>query len=174
MLSEGARIATLDDVERLVELAEGCRAELAPLRGGTLWALHDAPGEPHRDRFAAQIAARDGRANVWCGTLDESVVGLAAATVEQLRDGRRLAIVEELYVEPGAREMGVGESLVNAVVAWAEAAGCVGVDASVLPGSRAAKNFFEGMGLTARSITVHRPLIRPVPDPSETGPAQGQ
>lgn len=172
MVSEGARPATLDDVERLVELVEACRAELARLRGGVLWARHDAPGEPHRDRLAAQIAAPDDRAKVWCGTLDESVIGVAATEAEPLRDGRLLAVVEELYVEPGAREMGVGEALMGEVMAWANAAGCVGVDASVLPGSRAAKNFFEGLGLTARSITVHRSLVAPGSDEAELAPGR--
>jgi hypothetical protein len=46
----------------------------------------------------------------------------------------------------------------DAIVAWAEAAGCVGIDSLALPGNRETKNFFETFGLVARAIVVHRPL----------------
>jgi hypothetical protein len=45
-----------------------------------------------------------------------------------------------------------------AIVESAEEAGCFGLDALVLPGNRATKNFFEASGLTARAIVVHRSL----------------
>ena len=36
--------------------------------------------------------------------------------------------------------------------------GCVGVDSFALPGHRAAKNFFEESGFTARAIVMHHAL----------------
>ena len=78
--------------------------------------------------------------------------------VEQLRSGARLGVVTDLFVEePDAREVGVGEVLVDTLVEHCRAAGCIGVDAAALPGHRAAKNFFETHGFTARALTMHQP-----------------
>ena len=52
----------------------------------------------------------------------------------------------------------LGEALMNAVLGWCRDKGCRGVDSLALPGNRAAKNFFESFGLTARQILVHRSL----------------
>ncbi len=60
-------------------------------------------------------------------------------------------------MEDGARAVGVGESLIECVLAFTAEQRCVGVDALALPGHRAAKNFFEGSGFTARAIVMHRP-----------------
>jgi len=67
-----------------------------------------------------------------------------------------LGVVDDIYVEPQARGVGVGEVLMNAVVDWCHGKGCAGVDALALPGNRETKNFFETFGLTARAIIVHR------------------
>jgi hypothetical protein len=44
------------------------------------------------------------------------------------------------------------------LVAFCAGRGCVGIDALALPGHRAAKNFFEESGFTARAIVMHRSL----------------
>jgi GNAT superfamily N-acetyltransferase len=95
---------------------------------------------------------------VLVGTLDESIVGYASAEVELLRDGRKLAVVHELFVEPPARQAGVGEELMGALLAWANEQECAGADATALPGNRATKNFFEANGFTARLLVMHRDL----------------
>jgi GNAT superfamily N-acetyltransferase len=59
---------------------------------------------------------------------------------------------------PDARSVGVGEALMDLIVAWCEQRRCVGIDAHALPGNRATKNFFETFGFKARLLTVHRPL----------------
>ena len=54
-------------------------------------------------------------------------------------------------MEPEAREVGVGELLLDTVLRWAEARGCFGIDSIVLPGNRETKNFFETAGMVART-----------------------
>jgi len=78
--------------------------------------------------------------------------------IEGLRSGRPLGVLSDIYVEPDGREVGVGEVLVDAVVAWCTERGCVGVDALALPGNRSTKNFFETFGFTARALVVHKAL----------------
>jgi GNAT superfamily N-acetyltransferase len=153
---EACRPATADDIPRVVELAELMRAELGAMRGGALWLEREAWPEPLTDTYRALCTRDDALLAV--GTFDDVVVGFGAVVVEQLRSGARLGVVTDLFVEPPAREVSVGEVLVDALVEHCRAAGCIGVDAAALPGHRAAKNFFETHGFTARALTMHRRL----------------
>jgi GNAT superfamily N-acetyltransferase len=153
---EAARAATPADVPRLAELAADAIAELTATKGGALWARREARSQPLDEGLAADLA--DPACCVLTGTLDDTVMGYAVARRETLRDGAPLAVLTDIYVEPGCRGVGIGEALMGAIVAWAEAAGCVGIDSLALPGNRETKNFFESFGLVARAIVVHRPL----------------
>jgi GNAT superfamily N-acetyltransferase len=148
----GSRRATPHDVPVLDELATAALAELLPTRGGALYARREARARPLMELLDDEVAL------VLAGLIDDAVIGYAAATQEELRDGSRLAAVSDLYVHPEARGVGVGEALMVDIVAWAAERGCIGVDAMVLPGNRETKNFFETFGLTARALVVHRPL----------------
>ncbi len=159
-----ARPAVPADTPVLAALHAAAVAEKRDQRGGDLWAVHDAqPGPPVAPSEGA--GAGDEDTLVLAGEFAGAVVGYARARAVGLADGRRLAVIDELYVEPDGREVGVGECLMDALLAWAEGLGCCGIDAVALPGDRATKNFFEAHGLIARSITVHRPLgARPGPE----------
>lgn len=158
---EGARPAAARDVARVAELARLMRAELLAMKGGAMWVEREARSEPYETAYAALIADDD--AHVVVGTIDEAVVGYAVVVVERLRSGERLGRITDLFVEPGARAVGVGEGLKDALVAYCEDRRCIGIDALALPGHRAAKNFFEESGLTARALIMHRSL-RPAAD----------
>lgn len=153
---ESARPAAEADLDRVAELATSAVAELAAEKGGAMWRRREARPEPVRDGLAAALCDPDQRLVVGC--IDDVVVGYGAVRVERLRDGGRLGVVDDLYVEPGARGIGVGEAMMDDLIAWCEAAGCDGVDSLALPGTRATKNFFERFGLVARAIVVHRRL----------------
>ncbi len=153
---EGARAATADDIPVIAEFARALRAELRALRGGALWATRDAMAEPLDDAFRALLVRDD--ACVVGGTIHDVLVGYGVVMIEPLRDGTRLGVVTELYVEPGARAVGAGEAIAGILVEFCERAQCIGVDATALPGHREAKNFFERAGFTARALTMHRRL----------------
>lgn len=153
---EGVRPATAEDVPAIAALAEALRAELTPMRGGRIWAGREA--RPGRfDEICSALLADPG-ACVVAGTIDEVVVGFGIVVVETLSDGARLGVVTELFVDPEARAVGVGEAMLGAMVAFCSEQGCVGVDSFALPGHRAAKNFFEESGFTARAIVMHHDL----------------
>lgn len=153
---EACRPATAADVDRLTELAEQAVEELRGGRGGAVWARAEARQPPYGPELARQIAATDHC--VLAGTIDGTVMGYGVARVQVLPDGGRLGVVDDLYTEPGAREVGLGEALMNELVAWCREQGCFGVDSLALPGDRHTKNFFESFGLVARAIVVHRSL----------------
>jgi GNAT superfamily N-acetyltransferase len=143
---ESARPATPGDAERITALCMQAREELEAQRGAGILLAHELrPDEG------------DGR-RVWVGTFDEVVVGYLTAEIVALADGTKLGRVAEIYVEPGARAVGVGEAMIDQVLAWLAEEGCRGVDAYALPGMRDTKNFFETFGFTARLLVVHRPL----------------
>ena len=162
---EAARPAGAADRERISDLRAELFAELGAYRGGDLWV---------RER---RSAARADESATFVGTLDDAVIGYGIVEVAQLRDGGRLGKITELYVEPDAREVSVGETLIEAVLSWCREHGCIGVDATALPGHRAAKNFFEEQGFVSRSLTMHRAL-RPgdnaadEPDPPDLEPSE--
>ena len=153
---EGARPATHADVDRLAELGRGMLAELVGSRGGDVFTNREARLEPLEASFAADIAADD--RVLWVGTIDDFVVGYGAGQTEDLRDGRTLGKVGDLYVEPGCRGIGVGECVMEGLLTWFRERGCFAVDALALPGDRETKNFFEESGFTARLLVMHHRL----------------
>jgi ribosomal protein S18 acetylase RimI-like enzyme len=151
---EASRPASADDLSRIAELARLLRAELTAMKGGALWAVREARPEPLEDAYRG-LLDRDA-ARLVVGTLDDAVVGFGAAEIETLRSGAHLGIITDLFVEPEAREVGLGEALAADLVEFCARHDCVGIDALALPGHRAAKNFFEESGFTARAIVMHR------------------
>jgi GNAT superfamily N-acetyltransferase len=153
---ESARAATPSDIPVLAELARALRAEMREQRGGALWETREARAEPHAEAIAALLGRDD--ASVVVGTIDGAIVGFGIVEVENLRDGSRLGVIGDLYVEPEARAVGVGESIAAEIVAFCRGAHCIGIDAFALPGAREAKNFFERAGFTARALVMHHKL----------------
>jgi GNAT superfamily N-acetyltransferase len=153
---EHCRPAAPDDIPRVAALARDLHAELAAMRGGAIWAAQDARHEPLEDAFAALLA--DTEARVVVGLIDEVIVGFGVLVLETLSTGDRLGRITELFVEAPARAISVGETMADALVAFAGEHDCIGVDALALPGHRATKNFFEEEGFTARALIMHRPL----------------
>lgn len=156
---EAVRPATVDDLAELERLAEAARAELGEERGGPMWRLLHGRPEPLAATLNADLAeVAAGTGLVLLATFDGVAGGYAAAHLDAVGDGTTLAVVSDVYVEAGFRGLGLGAALMDEMLVWAEAHGCRGIDALVLPGMRHSKNFFERYGLTARAILVHRDL----------------
>lgn len=153
------RVATRDDLDELARLDGLARAHLGRERGGDLHLRHRVRAHPARESLELDLA--DPSTLVLAGCLGRVVVGYAVVGLERLSDGEILAVIAELFVEPPARDVGVGRALMAETLAWARRRGCSGIDAVAMPGDRATKNFFESAGLTARAITVHRDLTPP-------------
>lgn len=154
-MGEAARPAVEQDLAALRELRATCLAELEAKRGGALLASRLAITA---GRDALTDAIRDPAQGLFVGTLSDVAVGYARASCQALAGGRLLGVLDELFVEPAARGVGVGEALVAAVSAWLHQKGCLGVDTNALPGDRATKNFLEGAGFRARLLVMHRDL----------------
>lgn len=155
---EAARAAQPPDAPALARLLAAARDDLRVDRAGKrcasgVLARAASPGD-----LAALLDSPDHA--VLVGTLDEQPVGFALLRLR--RDGPpRTAVVEAIFVEPAARELGVGEALLEACVERARAAGCDSIDALALPGSRSLKNLLERAHFRARLLVLERELADP-------------
>ncbi len=153
---EQARAATAADVPMLTALWASAQDEMEAHRGGRL--LVESIVSPGvRPEQAWRGAVADPDRFVTLGTLDGVEVGFATARCDTSGSQPR-GIIESIYVEPSARQVGVGEAMVDAILQWCAERGCRGVDAPALPGSRPAKAFFEEHGFVARLLIMHRVL----------------
>jgi GNAT superfamily N-acetyltransferase len=153
---EPARAAVPSDLPTLVELARSLRTEMRDQRGGALWTTREARPEPLEAALGSLLGRDD--ACIAVGTIDDTLVGFGTVEIETLRDGTRLGVIGDLFVEREARAVGVGESIAELIVEFCAAARCIGIDAYALPGARDAKNFFERSGFTARALVMHHKL----------------
>jgi len=169
---ERARLADVDDVAAIVALAREGIEELRPNRGGAVWSRREAHREP-LEPVIAEAVESDPTRTVVVGTVDDVVVGYALMRFEALHDESVLATISDLYVDPRARCIGVGEVMMAELERAARAVGAIGLDGIVLPGDRASKNFFETFGLTARAILVHRSLLDEPAEHDEAGERGG-
>jgi GNAT superfamily N-acetyltransferase len=86
----------------------------------------------------------------------DAVVGYLV--VDLVADPVPVARVDQVYVAAEARELGFGDALVASAMEWGRRAGAVLIEAETLPGDRELKNLYERARVTARLITVSKPL----------------
>ncbi len=153
---EAARPAVDTDLAFIVELAGELRLHTSTQRGGPLWASHDALGPPSVESLSRRLD--DPRLATFVGTLDDHVLAYGLAHLEHLEDTGPLGVIDELFVSLPARAVALGETILAGLVAWCTHQDCAAIDATALPGDRAAKNFFESAGFKARSLTMHKSL----------------
>ena len=150
------RPAVAADQAEVVRLLETIRAAVAGERGGDAWLATAAAPVPLATFVADEV--HDPAATVLLGALDEVPVGLCHVRAVRWRDGTAVAEVRHLFVDAEAREVGVGEALLDAAIDWARSHGCTAIESVALPGDRALKNLFERFGVVARAIVVHKDL----------------
>jgi GNAT superfamily N-acetyltransferase len=155
--SPTVRPARRDDADAVALLCQAGLEEAQGRRGGPLLVRRelDPTSRALLRPGGLERLATDARRTVQVGTIDDVVLGVIAARVEDVQ-GSPLGVVDFCVVDRGARGVGLGEALLQAVVAWCGRLGCRGVDVPVLPGDRAAKQWLEGAGFQARALTMHR------------------
>lgn len=164
MIDPTVRAATIDDAAELVELEHEARVALVEARGGQRWLEeHRVVGAGWVARidlggvFVAELAAPDGS---WPGPV---VVGFVVVDVDS-----DVAVVDQVYVTPAARELGFGDALLDAALDAARRGQARLFEGQALPGDRNTKNLYERAGITARLITVSKPVaaVQRVSDPA--------
>jgi len=158
-VAEAVRPAQRADADAVAELCQQGLTEAQAVRGGALLVRRelDVAARAMLRPGGLERLATDPRRTVLVGTLDEVVVGVLSARVDEV-GGTSLAVVDFCYVEPAARSVGIGAALLDAAVSWAAQGGCRGIDVPALPGDRAAKQWLETAGFRARALLMHRTL----------------
>lgn len=144
------RPARGEDLEALRLLEHEARERLGEVRGG-------------RERLAERPALHE----AWPGRIEGLGGELFVAEVDGVvfgwlwleePDAQGTVRITDVYVDPGARDLGLGDDLVEFALRRAEAQGARRIESWALPGDRDTKNLFERSGLTARLIVVSRAL----------------
>jgi GNAT superfamily N-acetyltransferase len=152
---EHARLANAADLPAVTALSDMAVSEVSGQRGGSLLVDSLLGGGPLEETLAGALDDPDRVLVV--GTTDGVPVGFALARYDRTRR-QPIGVIDTVYVEPSARQVGVGEAIVDLIVSWCAARGCRGVDAPALPGSRPTKAFFEDNGFVARLLVMHHPI----------------
>jgi ribosomal protein S18 acetylase RimI-like enzyme len=136
------RRAHAHDAAVLADLERAARHALVDQRGGPqLLAERPPVGD------WGSLAGRADRV-VLVGSIDEVVVGYLELEVGPT------AVVRQVYVEPEARDLGIGDELLATALAAAREHGAAALEATALPGDRLTKNLYERAGITTRKLTV--------------------
>jgi GNAT superfamily N-acetyltransferase len=141
-VDELVRPLTASDIKAVEQLQAEARAALEPVRGGAALLAEQPPTD-----WAEAV----GRA--WVALLDDVVLGYL-----ELRIHEHTAIVQQVYVHPEARELGLGDGLLAAATHHAKIAGCTVLEGTALPGDRETKNLYERAGVVARKIVLSKRL----------------
>lgn len=131
------------DAHLLGVLEEAFRTQVGGARGGAAW-LAETPAVGDWS-----VLVDDPAHPAWAAAIDGLVVGY----LELCMRGT-VAEVRQVYVQPEARELGLGDALLAAAIDTARAAGCTRLEGTALPGDRHTKNLYERAGVVARKIVV--------------------
>ncbi|PIE31737.1 MAG: hypothetical protein CSA55_05000 [Ilumatobacter coccineus] len=142
MIETMCRPATRADIGVLNDLEGRARRSLVDQRGGQRWLRRHRPH--HWDTMLDRVVV---------ASIDGVVLGYLVIELDDL-----VASIIDLYVLPDARDVGLGESLVDHALRWARELDCRSVEAWALPGDRETKNLYETAGLIACEITVSASL----------------
>lgn len=158
---EAARLVEPGDLPAVLAIGERIRDELAPHRGGAMLLAAEDGREPWRARLTRAVESsvdEPGADVVIVGTFDDVVFGIAVLRHRTLATGELTGELDDFAVDAEAREVGIGEAMMDLAIARLRAVGATGIGARALPGDRETKNFFESFGLKARQLLVHRDL----------------
>lgn len=144
MIDPLVRPATVDDIAQLCFLEREARTALVDQRGGQRWL------ETHVERGDRWTEWID-RAHI--AHIDAVIVGYIV-----LIGGDPLIAIDDVYVTPGARELGFGDALLDAAIEHGRGLGATLLEGEALPGDRNTKNLYERAGIKARLITVSAPI----------------
>lgn len=142
MIDPTVRPATVADAPELERLEAASRELLVGRRGGPRWLA----GHPERGDAWPRAIADD---HVLVALIDAVPVGYLV-----MRRVGDTALVDDVFVDPAARELGFGDELLAEALRIARALGTVRLEAEALPGDRDTKNLYERAGIKARLIVV--------------------
>ena len=144
------RSATAADASSLSELEREARNEITMFRG------HEALLSGLKFiELPWDAAVADRSCLVVVAETSGQVVGYAKGDISTTED---TCSVSHIYVDPLARQIGIGAGLISEIAHIAKDRGCTTLDALALPGDRKMKNLYERVGMPARLLIASKNL----------------
>ncbi|MEG3587066.1 MAG: GNAT family N-acetyltransferase [Actinomycetota bacterium] len=154
-MAETARLSDLNDEEHFTDLFTAARVEAATRKGFKLWDQIDSVGDVPATAFHEFMS--NARKEIVLGEYDSYPLGYML--LELVTIGPDIATnIHEVFVHIDAREVGIGEAIMNFAIDWSRANGSSLLIGRTFPGDRATKNYFERFHITARLIEVSKQL----------------
>ena len=144
------RSATVADVQALSDLEIEARLEITSFRGHE--SLLNA-NELISPNWISVIS--DHSKLVLVAESSGQIVGYSKGDIN-LESG--ICVVNHIYVDPMARQIGIGAGLITEIARLAKSRGCKTLDALALPGDRKMKNLYERVGMPARLLVASKTL----------------
>jgi len=154
-MAETARLSDSNDEEYFNDLFTAAREEAATRKGFALWNQIDSVGDAPVTAFHEFIS--NDRKEIVIGEYESYPLGYML--LELVTIGPDIATnIHEVFVHSDAREVGIGEAIMNFTIDWSRANGSSLLIGRTFPGDRATKNYFERFHITARLIEVSKQL----------------
>ncbi len=144
------RKAVEADASSLQLLEQEGRQEVQQFRGHQAL-LSELPNGS--DRWSQTISSSEH--SVLVAEVAQQVVAYICA---EFNKASLVCSVTQIFVDPQARQLGIGARLVGETAVIARGYGCTRLDANALPGDRKMKNLLERVGMPARLIVASTTL----------------
>jgi ribosomal protein S18 acetylase RimI-like enzyme len=144
------RSASASDVQALSDLEHEARLEITTFRGHESLLQENVLISPN---WAKQISSES--VLVFVAESSGQIVGYAKGDISVESSS---CVVNHIYVDPMARQIGIGAGLITEIARIAKSRGCTTLDALALPGDRKMKNLYERVGMPARLLVASKTL----------------
>lgn len=155
---EGFRDSTKTSAAYIVRLGTSKDAQPVFAMVKELAALHDLA---YQVSSKTEMLAKDLDRGI-CGCLvamnaaDQCVIGFATSWLfVTVKDGK-MAHLEDIYVRPESRGLGIGKALMVGSLLWAQSRGAVAMDLRVQDGNTSARGMYKAMGFEEEAVTDFR------------------
>ena len=154
-MAETARLADLEDEQYFTDLFTTARIETSSSKGFELWNQLESVGNTPESTFKEFTA--DTQKAIVIGEYEHYPLGYMLIELLTI-DDKSATNIHEVFVDPDARGVGIGEVIMDFTIDWSRANGSALIMGRTFPGDRATKNFFERFRITARLIEVSKEL----------------
>jgi ribosomal protein S18 acetylase RimI-like enzyme len=116
--------------------------------------------EPNRNAVQRTLTRHAVAGSVYAARRDDDVVGFVSVTLEQesYKSDVTRGIVHNVYVAPGFRDSGIGDSLLDAAETALNDAGASTVTLEAMAANESAKRFYRRRGYLPHRVELEKPL----------------
>ncbi len=154
-MAEGARLANEYDFLEFNNLFTSGRREIEDRKGSELWVKLESLGNSASEIFKEYLSNE--RKALIVGEYCDYPLGFMLVEIVNINQ-EKAANIQEVFVDMEARDVGLGEVIMDHAIEWSRSKGASVLLGRAFPGDRATKNYFERFHITARLIEVSKKI----------------